>query len=202
MTSERGEEQGRLAQVYSGMTAEELENVADDAASLTDVAREALQTEITKRGLAITVGQPTAVSMYSKSGNWFRFADFGDLPEALLAKGSLEASGIECFLMDDNMVGGVKLAVNREDTEAATAMLDQPTPDAFDVEGVGEYEQPRCSECQSLDVSFEPLNQSVAYTSASIGLPIPLHDRSWTCRACGHHWEDSDPIEPSASEQP
>ena len=42
MTSDRGEEQERLALVYSGMTAEELENVADDAASLTDVAREAL----------------------------------------------------------------------------------------------------------------------------------------------------------------
>jgi hypothetical protein len=186
MTSDRGEEQGRLAQVYSGMTAEELENVADDAASLTDVAREALQTEITKRGLAITVGQPTAGVDVLEERELVSIRRFRD----------------ECFLMDDNMVGGVKLAVNREDTEAATAMLDQPTPDAFDVEGVGEYEQPRCSECQSLDVSFEPLNQSVAYTSASIGLPIPLHDRSWTCRACGHHWEDSDPIEPSASEQP
>ena len=51
------QERERLAHVYSGMTAEELENVANDAASLTDVAREALQTEITSRRLAITVGQ-------------------------------------------------------------------------------------------------------------------------------------------------
>ena len=120
-----------------------------------------------------------------------------------MAKGSLEASGIECFLMDENMVrmdwfisnglGGVKLVVGREDAEAATALLDDPVPETLDVEGVGEYVQPRCPECQSLDVS---------YTSAWIGLPIPLHDRSWTCRTCGHHWEDSDPIEPGGSEQP
>ena len=54
---------------------------------------------------------------------------FQNLPEALLAKGSLDSSGIECFLTDDNMVrmdwfmsnllGGAKLLVNREDAEAA-----------------------------------------------------------------------------------
>ena len=37
-------------QVYSGMTPEELENVVDDSASLTDVAREILRTELTRRG--------------------------------------------------------------------------------------------------------------------------------------------------------
>ena len=47
---------------------------------------------------------------------------FLDLPEALLAKSRLESAGIECFLMDNNMVrinwsnlvGGAKLLVNRE----------------------------------------------------------------------------------------
>jgi Putative prokaryotic signal transducing protein len=63
---------------------------------------------------------------------------FQNLPEALLTQGS-DSSGIECFLTDDNMVrmdwfisnllGGVKLLVNREDVEAATAILDEPTPE-------------------------------------------------------------------------
>jgi hypothetical protein len=87
---------------------------------------------------------------------WSRFGA-QNLPEALLAKGILDSSGIECFLTDDNMVrmdwfisnllGGVKLLVNREDVEAATAILDEPTPELLDVEGVGEYQQPRCPEC-------------------------------------------------------
>ena len=65
-----------------------------------------------------------------------------------------------------NLLGGVKLLVNEEDAVAATAILDEPTPELLDVEGVGEYQQPRCPECQSFDVNFEQLNQKVAYTSA------------------------------------
>ena len=136
---------------------------------------------------------------------------FRDLPEAQLAKGSLESSGIECFLTDDNMVrmdwfisnllGGVKLLINREDAEAAAAILDEPTPDTLDVEGVGEYEQPRCPACQSLDVNFEQLNRKVAYTSAWLGVPIPLHTKAWTCRSCGHRWQDPGSVEPGDSEQ-
>ena len=50
---------------------------------------------------------------------------FRDLPEALLAKGSLESAGIECFLADENLVrldwfisnfiGGIKLKVRVPD---------------------------------------------------------------------------------------
>ncbi len=71
---------------------------------------------------------------------------FLDLPEAPLAKSRLESAGIECFLMDDNMVrinwpnlvGGAKLLVNEEDVDAATAILDEPIPANLDVEGVEE----------------------------------------------------------------
>ena len=129
------------------------------------------------------------------------------MPEALLAKGSIESSGIECFLTDDNMVrmdwfisnllGGIKLAVNQEDVEAAIAILDEPAPEILDVDGIGEYQQPRCPECQSLDVNFEQLSK-VAYPSAWLGIPLPLHDKAWTCRSCGHHWEDQDSVESEA----
>ena len=61
---------------------------------------------------------------------------FRDLPEALLAKGSLESAGIECFLADDNAarviggnVPGVRVQVSRVDAEAAKALLDQPIPE-------------------------------------------------------------------------
>ena len=56
---------------------------------------------------------------------------FRDLPEALLAKGSLESAGIACFLADENMVrldwfisnfvGGVKLMRRRGCRERAEA---------------------------------------------------------------------------------
>jgi hypothetical protein len=203
------QERERLAKVYAAMTPEELQKVADDGASLSDAARETLKTEISGRRLAITVNESPAGIDVIEERELVSIRRFRDLPEALLAKGSLESSGIECFLTDDNMVrmdwfisnllGGAKLLVNREDAEAATAILDEPTPELLDVEGVGEYQQPRCPECQSLDVNFEQLNRKVAYTTAWLGVPIPLHTTAWTCRSCGHRWQDRDSVEPGPS---
>ena len=203
------QERERLAKVYAAMTPEELQKVADDGASLTDAARETLKTEISGRRLAITVHESPAGIDVIEERELVSIRRFRDLPEALLAKGSLESSGIECFLTDDNMVrmdwfisnllGGAKLLVNREDAEAATAILDEPTPELLDVEGIGEYQQPRCPECQSLDVNFEQLNRKVAYTSAWLGVPIPLHTTAWTCRSCRHRWQDRDSVEPGLS---
>jgi DNA-directed RNA polymerase subunit RPC12/RpoP len=129
---------------------------------------------------------------------------FRDLPEALLAKGSLESAGIRCALADDNMVrldwfisnliGGVKLQVCPEDAAAASEILDQPIPEEFETEGTGEYRQPRCPNCQSLDVSFEELNKPIAYASASIGFPLPIHRTAWKCHACGREWDDDETL--------
>jgi hypothetical protein len=126
---------------------------------------------------------------------------FRDLPEALLAKGSLEFAGIECYLVDDNLVrmdwfisnllGGVKLQVRTEDIEEATAILDMPIPEAIEVEGSGTYHQPHCPNCSTLDVSFEELNKRAAYVTAAVGLPIPLHRKAWRCHACNREWEDT-----------
>jgi hypothetical protein len=67
---------------------------------------------------------------------------FRDLPEALLAQGRLESSGIESFLADDNMVrmdwlisnllGGVKLKVEEADVEIAEEILSQELSGDFD----------------------------------------------------------------------
>jgi|SRR6516162_9915574 hypothetical protein len=67
---------------------------------------------------------------------------FRDLPEALLAQGRLESSGIQAFLFDDNMVrmdwlisnllGGVKLKVEEANVEIAEEILSQEVSDDFD----------------------------------------------------------------------
>jgi hypothetical protein len=61
---------------------------------------------------------------------------FGNLSEALLAKGRLDSAEIECFLADENMawidspvVRGMRLQVNPDDAETAIALLDQPPAD-------------------------------------------------------------------------
>jgi len=192
------QERKRLTQFYGEMTDEQLQLVADDGASLTEEARAALTAEITHRALDIKVREPTG-SDEMEQRDLVMIRQFRDLPEALLAKGSLESAGIECFLGDDNMVrldwfisnliGGAKLLVDRENVEAALAVLDAPIPENFEVEGVGDYQQPKCPRCQSLDANFEPLNKGIAYTSAYVAVPIPLHEKAWVCRSCGHTWQ-------------
>jgi hypothetical protein len=193
--------QDELATRYAEMSDGELEKVAQDFTSLTDQARSALSAELAKRGLPVPAAAQASSGDEIDIQNLVTICKFRDLPEALLAKGSLESSGIECFLVDDNMVrlewfftyliGGVKLQVQAEDAEAANQILDEPIPDEFDVEGVGAYSQPTCPKCQSLDVSFEELNKPVAYTSALLRVPMPVHNKGWKCQSCGHQWEDS-----------
>ena len=127
---------------------------------------------------------------------------FRDLPEALLAKGSLASAGIESFLADDNMVrmdwfisnlvGGIKLSVRPQDADTALEMLEQPIPADLEVEGEGAYRQPACPHCESLDISFEALHKPASYTAAWVGIPIPFPRRRWKCQSCGHKWRDAE----------
>jgi hypothetical protein len=62
---------------------------------------------------------------------------FGNIPEALLAKGCLKSAGIACFLADANVTRmewpisrGMRLQVNVDDAAAATAMLEQLAAEA------------------------------------------------------------------------
>jgi hypothetical protein len=214
------QERRRLAEFYAYQMDGELEKVAGQAYDLTDVAREALRAEMVRRSLPTALaehagtvpprsalpaappatGSPVAVSPDEfEAHGMVTIRQFRDLPEALFAKGSLESAGIECALLDDNMVrldwfisnllGGVKLQVRPEDAVVAEEILSQPIPENFDVSGVGEYEQPRCPKCQSLDVNFQEVAPA-AYLSAAISVPFPFHRRAWRCHSCDAEWED------------
>lgn len=217
------QERRRLADFYSHQMDGELAKVADRAYELTDIAREALAAELSRRGLATPlvehapvppapVAQPgdppepdaSAAELSSAEGElelrtMSTIRQFRDLPEALLAKGSIESAGIEAILTDDNVVrldwfwsnlmGGIKLKVGPEDVEAANEILNQPIPDGFDVEGIGEYLQPECPKCQSLDVNFRELVPA-AYLSLALNVPLPLRRRAWHCHSCDAEWED------------
>lgn len=194
------QERQRLAKLYASMSEGELRDIVDDGASLTAVAREALQSELKRRGLGWELGGPLAVDTL-EARRLVTIRQFRDLSDALLAKGRLDSVGIESYVADDNMVrmdwfisnllGGVKLRVNPEDVEVATELLDQPIPETLEVEGVGEYQQPHCPKCKSLDITFEPLNKPILYGSAFLGAPVPIPRNLWKCESCGHTWRDA-----------
>ena len=193
------EERVRVDGVYSAMSDEELGQIAESGDELSVAAQEAFRAEVARRGLKMEIAPPRGEDVV-EFNETVTLRQFRDLPEALLAKGSLESAGIEAYLVDDNMIrmdwfisnllGGIKLKVRPEDAEAAGEILNQPIPEMLDVEGVGNFEQPKCPRCQSLDVTYEELNKEFSYLTAYAGVPIPVYKKGWTCHACGNEWEE------------
>jgi hypothetical protein len=193
-------ERRRLAGTYAGMTDGELLRLAQHPEALTEVAWDTLEDELDRRDLEYFEEEPPKPREEIELRNLVTIRQFRDLPEALLAKGSLESAGIECFLADENLVrldwfisnfiGGIKLRVRPHEAESAQKLLDEPILEGLYVHGVGLYEQPRCPNCQSLDVSFQELDKPVAYVSAFLRVPMPVQREGWRCHACDAEWED------------
>jgi Putative prokaryotic signal transducing protein len=209
MTGNSDRELRRLTTRYAQMEDGELEMVAVDFLSLTEPAKGALRSEMAKRELTppdeIAADHAKEIAE-SEARKPVMIRRYRDLPDATIAKSVLESAGIDCLLADDNLVrldwfysnliGGIKLLVPEKDVEAATNLLDEGSPDKFSVEGVGEYEQPSCPQCRSMDISFDGLNRRASYASVLI-IPIPIIDRGWKCHACGHAWIDDASVSPT-----
>jgi hypothetical protein len=143
MATDPERERQRLMDVYSRMADGEIEEIAEDGASLTGVAREVLRDEITRRGLGhLLADQDKPQEEEAELEPMVTIRSFGDVMQAWLAKSNLESAAIECRLVDDEMVrlhwgivnvlGGVKLQVKPEDTEVAIELLEQPVPEQPD----------------------------------------------------------------------
>jgi len=220
------QERRRLEEFYAGQLDGELEQVAGQAYELTDLARESLRGELAKRGLTPSFiekapiiikkkpepqpGDPPPPSVPEKPiDGEFEFRprrtirNFRDLPEALLAKGSLVSAGIDCALVDDNIVrmdwfwsnlmGGVKLLVDENEADAAEDLLNEAIPEHLDVSGIGDFEQPRCPRCGSMDVNFRENSPAAYVLSWVFPMPIPLRRRAWRCHGCYAEWEVEGP---------
>jgi hypothetical protein len=193
------EERSRLAELYTSMTEGELRKIAEDPKALTEPAIDALNSEFARRALDVKleIPPPEPVS-HPEIPDLVILRHFRDLPEALLAKGGLESAGIECFFDDDNIVrmdwfisnavGGIKLLVRPEDVAAANEILEHGVPEAFDVPGVGEYHQPRCPKCDSLDITFVVQDKIAASGITGFGLSYLFDKDFWNCNSCGHGW--------------
>jgi hypothetical protein len=128
---------------------------------------------------------------------------FRDLPDALLAWSILDSADIESFLFDEiiirmdwlwsDLLGGIKICVKPEDAEEALQVLKLEIPEKFHIGGVGEFKQPRCTQCQSLNISFEILNKPATYACTFLlKLPIQISRPRWRCQSCGNAWQPID----------
>jgi hypothetical protein len=141
----------RLKALYSRMSDGELETIALDWADLTDLARNEIQDEASRRSLILDAEEtpPVPDSLHNSDtlGDFpsgvVTIEMFDNLGEAVVVKGLLESAGIESFLIDgfnnpltDQTTGPVafpafgciQLGVKPEDVEAAKGFLAQPPP--------------------------------------------------------------------------
>ncbi len=135
-------------------------------------------------------------------------ATYMNLAEADLARGKLQAEGIEAWFADENMLrmnwfygnflNGVKLQVKSEDAERAWQVLAEEIPSEIRDEQTGEvYLQPRCPHCRSLDVSRVTFDRKTSYTLMWIGVPLPVGTKEhWICESCHAAWAASDEEDP------
>jgi len=190
-----------VAQVYASMTETELREIAEEAWSLTQIGKEELKAELTRRGLDVDLAESPAKD--AEIRNFVIIRRCRDLPEADLAKSSLESAGIKSFLRDHNTIGvnwglsyalgGIKVCVNSEDADAAAQLLGHEIPERFDVEGIGEYKQPRCPNCDSLDISLRDRNRTYAGLLLGSG-PGTRGGHLWLCHSCSFEWPEPDAV--------
>lgn len=199
MSKDTEKERRRLTELYASMSSEQLQQITSQSSDLTDIAHSALVAEMKRRELTdITTPAGTYPSNELLDSKRVVIRSFRDLFEAQVAKAFLDGADIESFLADDNLVrmdwlvsnaiGGVKLLVREADVADALTVLDQPIPESFEVDGVGEYTQPRCPQCGSLDVNFG--NQPLVYGSLFDSNPVPTPIHGWYCQKCSHTWQD------------
>ncbi|HEX4002430.1 MAG TPA: hypothetical protein VHX36_07255 [Candidatus Acidoferrales bacterium] len=184
-----------------------LEQLAEEAGSLTEIAREVLKRELARRKLSPGLREPDPANE-PPVAELVTLRRYLYVQDAALAKTVLDSAEIESRLGDENTIrmdwlwsnalGGVKLWVREKDAADAANLLDQQRPEAFEVEGVGEYKQPHCPNCGSMDVTFEGLNKRAAYATL-IGTwllgfvpAIPFKHADWKCHACGQRWKETD----------
>jgi hypothetical protein len=134
-TLEPERERQRLAEVYAGKETEELTSLAEQGASLTDIAETALKHELKRRGVHHPVRESSPATKARELPSVVTLRQFLTVQEAVMAKSILDSAGIESFLVDENVrsmnwlwsntLGGVKLQVRKTDAAIAPDLLNQ-----------------------------------------------------------------------------
>ena len=132
--------------------------------------------------------------------------------EAKIAQATLEAAGITAYIKDENHVqlnwlydialGGVKLQVEVQDVEAATAILEMDYSEALEAEFPAEEgERVVCPLCESCEVEYVVKGKDGAFLSALVfGAPVLPFSRGYRCLACGNFWKDESKEDVTRSE--
>jgi hypothetical protein len=192
-----------LEEQYRSMSEEQLMQLAHRYDEFTDDVQALVRSEFERRSLEPPLMED---SFITTSPPLVTVGQYRDATEAFVARAMLESEGICCFLQDENMVrmdwlwsnliGGLRLKVAAEDEARALEMLSSPMPDTFSVEGDGEYAQPVCPKCGSIEVVLhDGMLKPAATVLLVMGTPLlpnVAHDEVWRCLKCGCLWREDE----------
>ena len=180
----------------------ELLILARQKSQLTDLAQQALQQEISRRGLNLTdnilvkaKAQPPPNPVYDEDRKLVEIATVWSLSDALQLQWLLDRAGIPFFMGDEKATGvdavtsdfgqGVSVKVMSIAMTWVPPVLqayepkDDRTPKA---EEMGEAPV-RCPKCRSEEVVFEQMVPDMAGREGA-------SKYEWTCDTCGYEWVD------------
>jgi DNA-directed RNA polymerase subunit M/transcription elongation factor TFIIS len=195
-TIDRAEEWRRLKELYLQKSDEELELVAHDAYELTDVAQQALEAEIARRGLKLEMRkepEPNVHGSFIPHANELNLVSVQqvfDREEAKRVKEALNNNGLPSFLGPENVESvedfrgsferGLDIKVREVDSGRAHAALRNILP----IEPVDENVEyiARCPKCHSDEIVFLSLDEITTESSDA--------QFNWSCDACGYKWKD------------
>jgi DNA-directed RNA polymerase subunit M/transcription elongation factor TFIIS len=198
----------RLSEHYRQLTDDELIAIAQDTSDLTEMAQQALETEISQRKLTILTPQPPTASLppdteddqtqdpYAEDRQVVQVAIVWSLSDALKLQALLDEAEIPFFMGEEkatraeqvtsNFRNGVPVGVMQIGVPWAQQAMQHHEPAD---ESVTQDEQPdqylavHCPRCHSGDVVFEQLVNNPRTGDGSTKY-------AWTCPACGNQWED------------
>ncbi len=198
------EQSRRLQERYASFTDDELLALAEDAGDLTEVARQALQSEIATRGLQVPLSETrvgTAASAVQSSPNSKPDEDSVDLVsvwrawdrdelrqvmDALLVARVTAVFGPDYLSEADAFAGsfdhGVDVSVSEWDRQRASSVLAAKMPQPNDDSDTSHL--PRCPKCHSEDIVFQGLDDK----NAPEGFATSKFNLS--CDSCGYQWKD------------
>lgn len=120
--------------------------------------------------------------------------------DAHIAKASLDAAGIESYILDEhtvntqwlysNAMGGVRLVVEEANLKKAAQILNSDFSEAL-VDEVGtEKSQDTCPHCGSKDLSAHTKGKQPAFlVFILLGFPLFFYKHGYKCNQCGEFSE-------------
>ncbi len=178
----------KLEELYSDMSDARLQEMAEQADDLTEIAQQVLRAEISKRGLDKPAPKACAEVPLGDKSEVVSIMKLNDLAKAQSIVDAIEAAGIAACAVPEKVefVDGASeehldVRVVRTDIGRALEFIRATFPDEEAPEEVDNRVEV-CPHCQSAEIVLESLDSE----PGDAGPP----KYNWTCEACGHQWKD------------